>query len=202
MGVAPARLTLVGVGAMNSPRYRPAGLLVSTPDAGAVLLDGGGEVPAEPLVGWLVTDLQSELIAQIRRLARPLGLRPQVIPLVVDGVTITPWPVQHTSHPTFGYLIDSGGRRAGWAPEFVAFPAWAAGVDLLFADAAGWRRPIRFARAAGGHMAALTVAAEARRAGVRRLVFAHLGRPTIRALDAGETPPFGEIGREGQEFTL
>ena len=122
MGVAPARLTLVGVGAMNSPRYRPAGLLVSTPDGGAVLLDGGGEVPAEPLVGWLVTDRQCELIAQIRRLARPLGLRPQVIPLVLDGVAITPWPVQHTSHPTFGYLIDSAGRRAGWAPEFVAFP--------------------------------------------------------------------------------
>ena len=51
-------------------------------------------------------------------------------------------------------------------------------------------------------MAALTVAADARRAGVRRLVFAHLGRPTIRALEAGETPPFGEIGREGQVFTL
>ena len=94
------------------------------------------------------------------------------------------------------------GGAPRWAPEFVSFPAWAAGVDLLFADAAGWRRPIRFARAAGGHMAALTVAAEARRAGVRRLVFAHLGRPTIRALDAGETPPFGEIGREGQEFNL
>jgi len=68
----PARLTLVGIGAMNSPRYRPAGLLVSTPDAGAVLLDGGGEIPAEPLVGWLVTDLQSEFIAQIRR---PLRVR-------------------------------------------------------------------------------------------------------------------------------
>ena len=190
------------IGALNSPRYQPAGLLVSTPQAGAALLDGGDEVPAEPLVAWLVTDLQSELIAQIRRLARPLGLRPQVIPLVLDGVTITPWPVRHTSHPTFGYLIDRAGRRAAWAPEFVSFPAWAAGVDLLFADAAGWRRPIRFARAAGGHMAALTVAAEARRAGVRRLVFAHLGRPTIRALDADETPPFGEIGREGQKFNL
>jgi len=51
-------------------------------------------------------------------------------------------------------------------------------------------------------MAALTVAADARSAGVRRLVFAHLGRPTIRALDAGERPLFGEIGREGQQFTL
>jgi len=121
-------------------------------------------------------------------LARPLGLRPQVIPLVLDGVTITPWPVQHTSHATFGYLIDSAGRHAAWAPEFMAFPTWAAGVDLLFADAAGWRRPIRFARGVGGQMAALTVAAEARRAGVCRLVFAHLGRPTIRALEAGETP--------------
>ncbi len=92
------------------------------------------------------------------------------------------------------------GRRAAWAPEFWRFPEWADGVDLLFADAAGWARPIRFAGGVGGHAAALDVAREARERGVRRLVFAHIGRPAIRALDAGEMPPFGEVGVVGRTY--
>ena len=31
---------------------------------------------------------------------------------------------------------------------------------------------------------------------------AHIGRPTIRALDAGERPPFGEVGRDGAVYAL
>ncbi len=44
-------------------------------------------------------------------------------------------------------------------------------------------RPIRFARGAGGHAPVLEVSRLARDAGIRRLVFAHIGRPTIRAFD-------------------
>jgi hypothetical protein len=33
-------------------------------------------------------------------------------------------------------------------------------------------------------------------------VFAHIGRPTIRAIDAGHRPPFGEFGRDGRRFRL
>jgi GNAT superfamily N-acetyltransferase len=95
---------------------------------------------------------------------------------------IEPRPVIHTSHPTVGYEILAAGRRAVWAPEFWEFPAWARGADLMFAEAAGWNRPIRFTGGVGGHLGVLQVAEEARRMGVRRLVFAHIGRPTIRAL--------------------
>jgi hypothetical protein len=42
----------------------------------------------------------------------------------------------------------------------------------------------------------------AREAGVRRLVFAHLGRPALKALDAGAVPPYGEIGRQGADYWL
>ena len=196
------RLTLLGVGAMNSPRYAPAGLLLEYGDA-RVMFDGGpGAEPDAPLEAWLVTDARAELRAAIRRSGRARGVEPGVRTLVTDGVRVEPYPVVHTSHPTCGYLIEGCGRRAAWAPEFLTFPDWAAGVDLLFADAAGWRTPIRFARGTGGHAAALDVSAEARRLGVRRLVFAHLGRPTLRAIDAGLTPPFGEFGREGGVFLL
>jgi hypothetical protein len=197
----PFRLMLTGVGAMNSPRFAPAGLLVEYGHA-RIMLDGGpGSVPTpDQLDAWLLTDERAELIHRIRRLARLRGLEPGVAEYRAPGLQISPMPVVHTSHPTYGYVIMADGRRIVWAPEFLRFPAWTAGADLMFADAAGWSRPIRFAGGTGGHAAVLDVAVEARRHGVRRLVFAHIGRPTIRAVDAGQRPPFGRLGHDGQAF--
>jgi hypothetical protein len=196
------RFTLLGVGAMNSPRYAPAGLLAEHA-AVRVAIDGGpGAAPAGPLAAWLVTDERAELIRELRRLAAARGLVPRVGTYADGELAVTPHPVVHTSHPTFGYLIEVAGRKVAWAPEFFQFPLWAAGADLMFAEAAGWARPIRFAHQAGGHAAALAVAEQAATHGVQRLVFAHIGRPTIAALDAGGAPPFGEFGADGAVYTL
>jgi len=46
------------------------------------------------------------------------------------------------------------------------------------------------------------VARAARREVVKRLVFAHIGRPTLRALDAGLSPTFGEFTTDRQAFVL
>ncbi len=187
---------------MNSPRYSPAGLLIARGQV-RVAIDGGpGAEPDSPLAAWLVTDERAELIRELRRLAAGRGLSPAVRAYQGSGLVITPRPVVHTSHPAYGYLIEADGTRTAWAPEFLEFPAWAAGTDLMFAEAAGWARPIRFARGAGGHAPALEVAEQAVRHGVRRLVFAHIGRPTIAALDKGHVPPFGEIGTEGASYTI
>lgn len=196
------RLTLLGVGAMRSPRYAPAGLLLEWPQARVVLDGGPGAVPSRRPDVWLVTDLRSELIAQIRRLARRWRVEPEVAGFSAGAVRVEPRPVTHTSHETYGYLIRAAHKIVVWAPEFWDFPEWAASADLVFADAAGWRRPIRFARGVGGHAPALASSSEAERLGVRRLVFAHLGRPTIRAIDAEESPPFGEFGFDGMTFRL
>jgi hypothetical protein len=48
----------------------------------------------------------------------------------------------------------------------------------------------------------LAVARDAREREVKRLVFAHIGRPTIRAIDAGTRPPFGEFGEDGRCYRL
>jgi hypothetical protein len=66
----------------------------------------------------------------------------------------------------------------------------------------GGSGPIRFAYGVGGHACVRDIAVAARAAGVRRLVFAHIGRPSIRAIDQGQRPPFGQWGREGEEFRL
>jgi hypothetical protein len=196
------RLVTVGVGAQSSPRYAPAGLLVAHREA-RVMLDGGpGADPPGPLDAWLVTDERSELRAALRRLAGRRGLTPSVGRVEGGDLRIRPRPVVHTNHPTFGYLIEGAGATVVWAPEFLEFPRWAAGADLMFAEAAGWDRPIRFAGGVGGHLHVLAIAAEARRLGVRRLVFAHIGRPTIRAIDRGERPPFGTLARDGQTFLV
>jgi hypothetical protein len=196
------RLITVGVGAQNSPRYAPAGLLVA--HAGLrVMIDGGpGAVPRGWLDVWLVTDEGAELIAEIRRLARRWRLAPRVETFRRDGLSVVPRRVVHTSHPTYGYRIEAAGRLVVWAPEFLVFPPWARDADLMFAEAAGWDRPIRFAGGVGGHLDAVHVARSALRHGVRRLVFAHIGRPTLRALDRGEEPPFGELAVDAQRFVL
>ena len=199
---ARLRMTLLGTGAMNSPRYSPAGLLVRYRRQ-RVMLDGGpGAEPPGRIAAWLVSDEHSELRRELRALADARGLRPAVAATTIADLVIEPHPVAHTSHLTWGYLLRVPGLRVAWAPEFWEFPAWAAGVNLMFADAAGWNRPIRFAHGVGGHMAALDVAAQAREHRVQRLVFAHIGRPSLRAIDAGSGLPFGEWGRPGRTYQL
>jgi len=193
-------LTTLGVGAMNSPWYAPAGLLLAHRGV-RVMFDGGpGAEPPGRLDAWLVTDARAELMREIRRAAARRGLIPRVGAFRRRGLVIEPRAVVHTSHPAFGYRIRVARRTVVWAPEFFRFPAWARGADVVFADAAAWGRPIRFAGGVGGHADALTTAAAARRAGVKRLVFAHIGRPTLRALARGARPPFGVFAADGQRF--
>jgi hypothetical protein len=48
----------------------------------------------------------------------------------------------------------------------------------------------------------LAVAREAHDRRVKRLVFAHIGRPTIRAIDCDARPPFGEFGEDERSYRL
>jgi len=195
------RLTLVGVGAMNSPRYAPAGLFVEYGKARVVIDGGPGASPKRKPSSWLVTDERGELIPEIRKLAKPRGLEPVVDSYLSEKLVIEPHRVVHTSHKTWGYIIRAAGKKIVWAPEFLVFPSWAKGADLMFAEAAGWKRPILFRGDVGGHACVDQVARDARKYKVKRLIFAHIGRPTIKAIDAGEHPVFGEFGADGHVYS-
>lgn len=199
-GFAEPRLTLLGVGAMNSPRYAPAGLLVEYGGT-RVMFDGGpGAEPKGELNAWLVTDEHGELISELRKLARRRGLEPGVASHSCPGLSIKPYRVVHTSHDAYGYVIRSCGKKIVWAPEFFVFPSWAKNADLMFAEAAGWNRPIFFRGGVGGHASVEQVARDALKYRIKRLVFAHIGRPTIKALDARKVPVFGEFGTDRSVF--
>ena len=186
---------------MDSPRYAPAGLLVEADNCG-VMIDGGSRAaPVRHLDAWLVTDERAELIAELRRLAQARGLKPAAERFAVGALEIEPHPVVHTNHPTYGYDIYWRGRRVVWAPEFWAFPDWASGADIAFLEAAAWTAPIRFRGGVGGHAPIQRTLHEAQAAGIRRVVFVHIGRPVIRAMDAGLTEGI-EFAADGQVFEL
>src|SRR3974390_3325946 len=117
-------LVTLGVGAARSPRYRPAGLLVSH-NGVRVIIDGGPDTtPKGRIDAWLVTDEHAELAAPIRRSARARGLIARVASLRARHLRIQPKPVVHTNHPAFGYEIRGAGLTVVWAPEFFEFPSW------------------------------------------------------------------------------
>ena len=187
---------------MNSPCYAPAGLLAECGGA-RVMIDGGpGATPKGELSAWLVTDARGELTRELRKLARPRGLEPHVGSYFSSGLSIKPHRVVHTSHDTYGYVIRSCGKKIVWAPEFFVFPAWARNADIMFGEAAGWNRPIFFRGGVGGHASVEQVARDALKYRITRLVFAHIGRPTIKAIDAGKRPVFGEFGRDCRVFKI
>jgi hypothetical protein len=165
------------------------------------MIDGGpGAAPSGRIDAWLVTDARAELISALRRLARRRRLIPEIRAFELGGLRIQPHPVRHTAHPTYGYDIRFGKARAVWAPEFLVFPRWAHGAPLMFAEGSSWNRRIWFAGRVGGHASVVEVCASAGGNGVRRLVIAHVGRPTLTALDRGLRLPWGELGREGRTY--
>jgi hypothetical protein len=50
------RLVTLGVGAQNSPRYAPAGLLIAHREIRVMIDDRAGAEPGGTLDAWLVTD--------------------------------------------------------------------------------------------------------------------------------------------------
>jgi hypothetical protein len=196
------KLRLTGVGAMNSPRFAPAGLLVEF-NGQRIMLDGGPDDADRRPDVWLITDAEGELVGAIRVAASKMNLpAPHVGVFQAEGLTISPRTVRHTNHETYGYLIESGDKKIVWAPEFMTFPGWADNADLMFAEAAGWDKPINFVGGVGGHAAATDVMSEATKHMVKRLILAHIGRPTIKALAAGEKLQYGEVGREGSTYMM
>jgi hypothetical protein len=137
------------------------------------MIDGGpGAEPPARLDAWLVTDERAELMAEIRRSAAARGLSPRAGSFLKRGLRIEARAVVHTNHRAYGYRIRAAGHTVVWAPEFYRFRAVGAP-----------NRP----HVRGG----LRVGSSDPVCRRGRGVFAHIGRPTLRALARGITPPFG-----------
>ncbi|MFG2004708.1 hypothetical protein ACGFNU_36705 [Spirillospora sp. NPDC048911] len=184
-----ARLLLLGIGTARSPRFAPAGLLVEYGHA-RVGLDGGpGSEPPENVHAWLVADEHGPLRDDLRRIAHEADmLEPAVAPYLHGTLHVDPLPVAHPRAGVHGYKITRGHRCAVWAPDFVKLPDWAEAADLVFAGA--------------DNSDVAETAEAARRLRVKRLVFVCLGDKACSAMDAGETPPFGEWGVEGGQYRM
>lgn len=192
-----SRLILLGIGTAKSPRFAAAGLLVEYGHT-RVGLDGGpGSEPPENIDAWLIRDKDGPLLPELRRLAREEGMcLPEVTSFQQGSLRIEPEPVVCADREVHGYRITSGRHTAVWAPEFTAFPQWSGGADIVFADAA------TRSGTPGDRLGVASSAAAAQRLDVGRLVFARLGETVFPAVDAGETPPFGEWGEEGRTYRM
>jgi hypothetical protein len=193
-------LVLLGVGTARSPRFAPAGLLVEYGHT-RVGIDGGpGSEPPENVDAWLVRDEDGPLQPERMALAADEDMTAPVTgPFHHGTLHIEPLPVRCGGRRMHGYRITAGRHTAVWAPEFTEFPSWAEGADLVFADATAWEAG---SRGTGDRLGVLASALAARRLGVRRLVFAHLGQAVYEAVDSGQDPPFGEWGEEGRKYRI
>jgi hypothetical protein len=114
---------LLGIGAMASERYAPAGLLIER-HGRAIMIGGGlGAEPDRPVEDWLVTDERAELIAKIRRMAREkFSVRPRAGSASLDDLRIDAEPVVHTSRATYGYRLQLGNSMAAWGARIPGVP--------------------------------------------------------------------------------
>ena len=98
---------------MNSPRYRPAGLLVCWASH-RVMLDGGGSAdPGRPLDAWLVSDEHAELMPCVRRRAAELGVAPGRGCIQADAGVAAAGAVHLTSELRISDRDDPAAGRVG-----------------------------------------------------------------------------------------
>jgi hypothetical protein len=176
---------------------RPPGCSSTTAGTGSCSTVAGGRPSIAVMVsapGWSPTPAAKSSGRSV--VSQENGVVPQVAPVSFEGLGIEPHDVVHTSHPIYGYLIRAGDRAIAWAPEFWELPDRVAGVDLLFADAAGRRQPIRFARGrrTRGRARHRGARREAGRAPPGVLAHPTTGHPGPRS---GRGLPFGEFGSDG-----
>lgn len=198
------RLKLIGTGALNSPRKDEC-LLIEYGDH-RILIDAGPDIKADDLPSQLdailVCDPESWYSKDARRLAKEFELDEEEFPKVgsfeAGDLEISPFVVKHTKHKTYGYKIECRDRKIIYAPEFFQFPEKEVqDADLAILEGSTWSKPIIFTGKVGGHAAVLETWEKAKKAGVKRIIFTHIGKPVEENLEEAEKLGI-EIGKDGQ----
>ena len=162
------------------PLYLPAGLWERIP---LLLSERGADDIAEAFV--------------------PITLAPRE-PIAMGGLTVTPYPVEHTD-PTFALVAEAGGARLVYTADTTpcgGIEEAAAGADLLLAEATLEEAYEGLAP----HMTARQAGALARRAGARALALVHVWPTNDRERMVAEaTAEFGAnavVANEFDEFDI
>lgn len=195
------KLTLVGTGALESPRKDECLLVEFGKEK--VLIDAGPDIKAKDLpklTGLLVCDPESGFMKDAKRIGQHFGLIPQVKKFDKDGLRIEPFEVKHTKHKTYAYIIKAEGKTIVYAPEFFVFPKkQISKADLAICEGSTWSRPIVFTGKVGGHAAVLDTYKKCKALGIP-VIFTHIGKPTEKNLDKAKEMGI-EIGKDGQKIT-
>lgn len=197
------KLILTGTGAMDSPR-KDESLLVSYKEHN-VLIDAGKKIRAKDLPeldAILVCDDKSRYMNDAKRIGEAFDLVPEVGEFSADDLKIIPFPVKHTKHKTYGYRIEARGKKIIYAPEFYIFPSSEVkNADVAILEGSAWNKPITFVGGVGGHAAVLDSWKKAKKAGVKRIIFTHIGKPVERNLEEAKEVGI-EIGEDGQVIEI
>ena len=207
------KLTFLGtrgnIAARSSVHRMHSSVMVSG-RSGRVLIDYGadwlGRVPPLHPAGLFVTHAHPDHVGGLRwgsgcavyatadtweHMARwPLPdrrvLRPRY-PIVVAGLQVEAWPVEHAVNaPAVGYRVSAGGVGIFYVPDIARLPDPSralSGVDLYVGDGATMARPLvrRRGSALIGHTTIGTQLSWCAAAGVRRAIFTHCGSGIVGA---------------------
>lgn len=108
-------------------------------------------------------------------------------PLMVAGLVVEAWPVEHSLlAPAVGYRLSAGSTRIFYVPDVAGIPDRAAAlrdVDLYVGDGATLDRPLVRRRGAVriGHATIRTQLRWCAASGVREAIFTHCGSGIVRA---------------------
>lgn len=200
-------LAIIGTGAMDSPR-KDESLMIAY-KLKHVLIDAGKDIkakdlPVKTLHRILLCDPESRYVKDAKRLAKQFKILdpPGVGEWILEDLSITPFEVKHTNHKTYGYKIMIDKKKIIYAPEFYEFPAREAkDADLAILEGSAWDKSIDFVGGVGGHAPILETWKKAKDAGVKKILFTHIGKPVERNLDKAKELGI-DIAHDGQKLKL
>ena len=124
----------------------------------------------------------------------------------IAGFKVKPYPVLHSLNaPTVGYLLEKGGKRVFYSPDFLSLRKAFhnevfKGLDLWVSDGSSVFKPLirRKDSSIYGHLSMAKTRDLAERYGVKNLIFTHLGKEAVSMGDERLKRLGFNVAKDGQ----